>query len=281
MSYVVYADVMLVWIFIVNYLTYYITCKLIKQQLSQTKLFMWSFISSIFLELVYISFIYTNNKFLKIVYILLNFFIYFLFIKFIIKKKNNTYIIRMLCYNIIGTLILAGIFMIFINKMPHVKILIPITAAICLAIPFIIKLCDAKKSQNLYQVQVHTKHKVINTYGYLDTGNTLIDVYSNKPVIILDYRLIKEFISEKDESSLIKYIKTGNYQYIASLLIDNELLHPICYKTISNDFSIMPGFKLKRLVLDKKYIYKNVIAAISQNKLSDSNDYMVLLNNNL
>lgn len=281
MSYVVYADVMLVWIFIINYLSYYITCKITNHQLSQTKLIIWSLISSTILELVYISLIYTNKDLLKILYIIINIILYIIFLKFITNKNCIKQTIKMFCYITIVTLMLAGIFIIFNKEIPKIKMLLPIILIICLLFPLALKLCDTNTTKNLYQVEIHTKHQVIKTYGYLDTGNTLIDIYSKKPVIILDYRVIKEILSEKDEVCLEKYVSTGNYQHIASLLIDNERLHPICYKTISNEFSIFPAFKIEYLILNKKIIHKNIIAAISQNKLSNSNDYMVLLNNNL
>lgn len=281
MSYVVYADVMLVWIFTINYLTYYITCKITNNRLPQGLLVIWSFISSAILELVYINYIYVNSELLKVLYISMNLAMFLVFLKFIIKVKCNTGFIRIIFYNILGTLLLAGVIMVFNNKAPNIKILLPVILIVCLIIPLILKICPTNTIQNLYQVQVYLNNKTINTYGYMDTGNTLIDNYSNKPVIILDYRLIKEILCKKEQYDLEKYIATGNYQYIASLIIDGELLHPICYKTISNDYSIMPAFKIKRLVLNQKNIYKNIVAAISRNKISNNNDYMVLLNNNL
>ncbi|MBQ9935973.1 MAG: sigma-E processing peptidase SpoIIGA [Lachnospiraceae bacterium] len=281
MSYVVYADVMLVWIFMINYLTYYITCKIINHRLSKGILIIWSLISAVLLELVYILFIYSNNEFLKLLYISVNIAMYLIFTKQIIKTRCTTSFIRMLSYSLLGTLILAGIVMVFTPEKAKINVLTPVIITVCIIIPLIFKICPTNATQTIYQVEIHTNHKVINTYGYLDTGNNLIDIYSNKPVIILDYRLINEIIFEKDKPYLEKYINTGNYQYIANLIIDNELLHPICYKTVSNEFSIIPAFKIKCLILNKKQIYKNIICAISKSKLSNTNDYMVLLNNNL
>lgn len=281
MSYVVYADVMLIWIFTINYLTYYITCKITNYRISQMVLIIWSLISSLILEFVHITCIFTNNQIFKALYILVNVALFFLFLKLVIKINCSISIIKMLCYNILGILLLAGVYMVFNNSSPNIKILPPIILIICFIFPLILKLYPISSIKNKYQVQIHTNNKIINTYGYMDTGNTLIDIYSNKPVIILDYRLIREIISKKEQYELENYVNTGNYQYISNLKIDGELLHPICYKTISNDCSIIPAFKIKLLVLNKKYISKNIVAAISQRKLSNTDDYMVLLNNNL
>ncbi len=281
MSYVVYADVMLVWIFIINYLTYYITCKIINHRISRGKLIIWSLISAILLELIYIGFLYSNILLLKILYIIINFSMFVLFFKIILKTGYTLNILRAIGYNLFGTVMLAGIFMIFYSELTSLNTLTPVIATISIIIPLILKLYPAKKQQNIYQVDIRLNNKTIRTYGYYDTGNTLLDIYSKKPVIILDYRLIYQIIPDKDKYSLEKYIHTGNYEDIAHLIIDNELLHPICYKTISSEFSIMPGLNIKCLIINKKYIYKNIIGAISQNIISNTKDYMVLLNNNL
>ena len=158
--------------------------------------------------------------------------------------------------------------------------LIPICLVICLIIPLLFSFFPIKDKENIYEVEIIIRDCSIKTLAYMDTGNTLLDTYSKKPVIILDYNLIRELICPRDIDKLEKYISTGQYQYISELTINQELLHPITYKTISNQAAIMPAFKIRALRV-KNNVYRDIVGAISPTPLSKNKEYKVLLNNNL
>ena len=281
MSYVVYADVMLVWIFIINYLTYYITCKIANHRISTVKLVLWSMLAAVIQELFYINGIYHHSWLVEAIYVCLNFLLMIIFLRFIMHVKSSIGIVRLLTYNILGTLLLAGIIQIFSRDEPYLITLIPICIFICLIIPWVSSIFSIKARENICPIEIIIQDKAIKAYGFMDTGNTLLDTYSRKPVIILDYNLIKEILPSQDIKTLEKYIETGHYQHVSALTINGEMLHPIIYKTISNQVAVMPAFKIRELRINNKDVYHDLIAAISPNILSKNQEYMVLLNNNL
>ena len=153
---------------------------------------------------------------------------------------------------------------------------------IFLIVPIILKVLPnlRNENKNTISVTLSTVNHTIQTTGYIDTGNTLMDIYSGKPVIILDYSLLQPIISASEFELICEYIKTGNYSYISNIILDGEKIYPIPYKTISNNNAIMPAFKLQYLIINNN-IYKNIVAGISHTSFSNTTEYKVLLNNNL
>ena len=68
-----------------------------------------------------------------------------------------------------------------------------------------------KKYNFYYKVSIYIGNTLINTTGYLDTGNTLVSLYSNKPVILLRN---KSPVFDKLRYSIIPYNTIDNNGYI-------------------------------------------------------------------
>ncbi|MBE5931932.1 MAG: hypothetical protein E7263_00735 [Lachnospiraceae bacterium] len=282
MSYVVYADVLLIWIFIINYTTYHLTCRILNHKISQGKLLLWCILSSITLELFYIFGVLRAKNIQPILYISLYIFLMYIFLRFVLKLKAITSFLQLLIYNILGTLLLSGAIQIFVSNNISLIIILPMILIIFLIVPIILKVLPnlRNENKNTISVTLSTVNHTIQTTGYIDTGNTLMDIYSGKPVIILDYSLLQPIISASEFELICEYIKTGNYSYISNIILDGEKIYPIPYKTISNNNAIMPAFKLQYLIINNN-IYKNIVAGISHTSFSNTTECKVLLNNNL
>lgn len=280
MGYIIYADVIFVWLLFINYITYYITCKITNHQIKKTRLVLWCVLTSILLEAVYISGIFLKTWVMIFCYVILNFLLMLIFVRLILRIYQVLELFRLFTYNILATFLLAGILQLFSSQKPNLIMLIPISIVICLIIPLLFSFFPIKDKENIYEVEIIIRDCSIKTLAYMDTGNTLLDTYSKKPVIILDYNLIRELICPRDIDKLEKYISTGQYHYISELTINQELLHPITYKTISNQAAIMPAFKIRALRV-KNNVYRDIVGAISPTPLSKNKEYKVLLNNNL
>lgn len=283
MNYVIYADVIFVWLWSVNFITYYIAGNIAGRKITLLKQIVWTIAASIVLEYIYITLIYNNSIINYINYIAISFLLMLIYAKCILKLKQLYSLARLMLYNILGTILLAGILQIFSPKALTSRIILPILLIICLVAPLILKLVPITHNhdKNIYSINLITSYRCISTYGYMDTGNNLMDVYSGKPVIILSPRLLKNILLCQEYELLDKYISTGSYQHLLELKIDGENIYLLPYKTISNDFSIMPVFKIKGLIIDKKQEFKDIVAGIGSYNFSKNSDYMVLLNNNL
>ncbi|MBR3833519.1 MAG: sigma-E processing peptidase SpoIIGA [Lachnospiraceae bacterium] len=283
MSYVVYADILLLWIFVINYLTYYAACAIFGEKPSHIKLIAWSLVSSTILDFIYISTITYDKLAQCCIYICLNLLLVLSFVRFILKLKSTKGYIRLIIYNILGTIILAGIIQLFIRDRITFTIIMPVIIIICTFLPMIhiLSTRDRRHMQNLTNVTIATKNITVHNKGYMDTGNSLIDSITGEPIIIIDPSLLKELVNASEYSKINEYIEFGNYEALAKLSIDEEHIYPVPYKTISNEFALMPAFKIKYLIINNEKMYKNIVAAISQTSFPKSSEYKVLLNNNL
>ncbi len=282
MNYVVYADVMLLWIFLINFLTYYITCRIVNYGTGKIKLVLWSLFSALVLVVFYIMVVHQRQLIYNSLYVILNILLMGIFVRFILKVKHAQGFLKLLAYNMLGTFLLAGVMQIFVGQSISLRKMLPVIIIICLIIPLIHNFLPNNPNENarLHSLVLCTRHHRISATGYMDTGNTLKDTYSDRPVIVIDSVLILDLLNEPDLSQLKNYLDTGNYEHVSQMLVDGEKIFPLPYKTISNSFSILPCFKLKRLMLDHT-THENIVAGISQKCITASKEYNVLLNNNL
>ena len=98
---------------------------------------------------------------------------------------------------------------------------------------------------NYYKLDIYLNDgKVISTTSFLDTGNNLFDPYLNRPIILVDKRLIKDDYGYKDillvpydtidSHGILKCLKV-NYIYILGIGIRRNVLVGISNKKIMID----------------------------------------------
>ena len=91
---------------------------------------------------------------------------------------------------------------------------------------------------NKYLVEITLlNNKKMEIIGLLDSGNNLYDPYSNKPIIIIENTLLKNY--------------HPRYLYVPCITINNS--------------SLIRCFKIKKLVINNKIIHKDVLVGISDN----------------
>ena len=280
MRYIIYPDIMLLWVFLINYLTNYMTCRIALRAIGRLKILCWSAFTSIILVGCYITVIGNNIHAINALYIALNLILEIIFITKILKLNNIHGIAQILAYNSFSLIMLAGIMGLFNTNKPFIKSIFPIATIICFIIPWIRCIYLSGDKTLIYPVKLQLNNHIISANGYMDTGNNLRDIYTGFPVIIINHNLLKNVISQSDYEQVEKYILTKDYTHISSIVIDNQRIYPIHYQTISSSTVIMPCFKLKRLIYNN-HIYENVVAGISTDEFGKDLDYDVLLNNNL
>lgn len=280
MKYIIYPDIMLLWVFLINFLTNFMTCKIALRCISRFKLLCWSAFTSILLVGCYITVIGNSIQTINALYIALNLILEIIFITKILKLTNMHEIVKILVYNSFALILLAGMVGIFNTNKPFIKSIFPVAIIICVIIPWIRYIFISSNNTYIYAIKIQISNKIIRTNGYMDTGNNLIDIYTGFPVIIINHSLLKNVITNSDYEQLEKYIQTKDYTHISEIIIDKQRIYPLHYQTISSSKVILPCFKLRRLIYNN-CVYENVVAGISCDEFGKGLDYNVLLNNNL
>ncbi len=131
----------------------------------------------------------------------------------------------------------------------------------------VIFLKNTIKSNTYYHsVAIVCNNKTVNTVGLVDTGNSLVEPISHKPVIIAEFNAVKDLlpdvlagIYEKEgEASLME---------IAEAIADDSFkrhIRLIPFKSIGSENGIMIGFVADCVNIDGNYIKKPVVAIYRQ-----------------
>ena len=137
-----------------------------------------------------------------------------------------------------------------------------------LVIRFLSFLTGQKDTEKSFcNLKIEQNNKTINLKAKIDTGNNLKDPFSNKPVIVAEYKFIKNIIP----TELIKFFLKGetNFGYSDVTKIKNLKFRTIPFNTVLGS-GVMPAFmpdKVKIIKKDKKEIVKDAFIAICKNKI--------------
>jgi Sporulation factor SpoIIGA. len=133
------------------------------------------------------------------------------------------------------------------------------------------------------------KNKVINTYeitlvekgqkkdlvGFLDTGNHLMEPFSQKPVSILDYQALEGLIGAKCIDNLMKM---GNYEEINTNT--EKKIRYIPFHSIGKENGMLPAVTIDFMNIKigkRSVIVKNPILAVCKQPVSVKGEYQVVL----
>lgn len=127
-----------------------------------------------------------------------------------------------------------------------------------------------------YKVEVEKDNKVVSALALLDTGNCLYTTISHRPVIIMDYELIKPLLTEEQIRCLELsdkhidqiYDKSEGFQYLI----------PFC--SIGCKASFLWGIEVDKIYIKKACFQKSLsrcIVGVSKERLFNNEDYEVLL----
>ncbi|MCM1371330.1 MAG: sigma-E processing peptidase SpoIIGA [Clostridium sp.] len=161
-----------------------------------------------------------NFLFLYINSIILGGFIYFLNIQFSYKNNGLVFYHNGLSINIIFLLITSPIIIyLYVKQIKSLK----------------------NNYSNYYNLTLYLKNKKIKCTGFLDTGNHLKSPYSNKPVVIINEKILKD------------------------CNLPPPILIPI--NTVSGK-SLLNSIKIKKVIIDGIGTLNNVIFALSKNNIN-------------
>lgn len=136
----------------------------------------------------------------------------------------------------------------------------------------------ARENTYYYNVNIVCNDKSVNTIGFVDTGNSLVEPISQKPVIIAEFSAIRELLPDnlvyiydnKKECSLLEIIEA---------ITDDSFrknIRIIPFKSIGNENGMLIGFVADKVNIDGNCIKKPVVA-IYRCSLSRGGGYNTLL----
>lgn len=144
------------------------------------------------------------------------------------------------------------------------------------------RIYDRKQMQaHAYAVELVFPARTLSVNAFVDTGNRLQNPYTKQPAILINYRLLKNLLSEQSYAQLEQYHKTGQFPYLQMNETGEITFFPISYHTIGNRFSLMPAITIPKLVYTQsRTTFYAVTAGISR-EIFFENRYDVLLHEKL
>ena len=144
------------------------------------------------------------------------------------------------------------------------------------------RIYDRKQMQaHAYAVELVFPARTLSANAFVDTGNRLQNPYTKQPAILINYRLLKNLMSEQSYAQLEQYHKTGQFPYLQMNETGEITFFPISYHTIGNRFSLMPAITIPKLVYTQsRTTFYAVTAGISR-EIFFENRYDVLLHEKL
>ena len=111
------------------------------------------------------------------------------------------------------------------------------------------------------KVDLYLNGKKYQVKGLIDTGNGLRDPISGKPVNVMETKMAKKLLEEKDEK---------NFRYVP-------------YRTIGKSEGVLPVFVIDRMCVhrDNEYWIDSPLIGISEEEISSEGEYEMILNPNL
>ena len=276
MTYIIYADVMFFSNMVINAVLLYVTSKLLCISIRPYRLIIWSALTGFILEIIYISTLNFNLLFHNIIYILMYMFMIFAYFK---CKSLNNFLKSITCVTASNFFLFGLINTFSINDKITIQNIFFYSVLIIIIFSFLYNKHTKKDLSQFYNIEINFMNNKIKSCGFMDSGNMLEDYFTGAPVIILDYRITKKILKPEAYKYILMYCQSGVFDYEKLKEHVSFNFYPIPYRTISDNCSIMPGFKLKSVIFpDYDAEYKNVVACISRYKLSRDNSYMALLN---
>lgn len=260
MKTVVYADILIIINFLMNYLLLRADALLTGFSFKSVRLLIASFVGSLFSLMIYIESIPpVINSFIKIVYM-----IFLILIAFKIKSVRSfvRHFLTFFAVNMIfgGIMLALNLFLfpetsLYNNGIVYFDINIltlTIISVLCYILIYIFNGFLKNKTPHgcIYNIKINSNNKSVEGYALYDSGNKLCDCFSGKPVIIAD----KKFIEKITEGESIENMK--NYRLIP-------------FSTINGNGTI-PAFmadSVEIIVSGKRQSADKIYIGITENKI--------------
>jgi len=292
----VYADVIFIENLIMNAIILLCTAKLIKRRYSWLQLIISAGIGAIYAVLSYFpQFKYLFDVFMKVIFSFLMVIIAFTpsSLKDFVRLTGVFYIVSF----VFGGASF-GLFYFFnglkqtVNGISYIRDF-PIKGLIAsiFVAYFVIRYCwdfiqyRIKRERIITEAAIYLDGKNIQVNALLDTGNALTEPISKTPVLVVEYRIIKEILP--DEIQRLFEDNIQDFSKIANVMSCSDWVtrfRMIPFNSLGRENGMMIGFKPDEVIIqenNQKYVVRNVIIGIYNRKLSTDDEYSALVHPDL
>lgn len=291
----IYAEYLIMENVIINYIILYVTKKITRTETSKLRLLIAALIGSVYTLVMFFPSLNFMTKFTVKVAISV------LIIIFAFNPEKFSNFIRLLSTFYVTAFVFAGatfaLFYVmntnfsvyngvfYIKDFPIRFLILGITLSFIL-IKYVFNYLQIKlgKTDVLTNVIINLNNKQANIVALVDTGNSLKEPISQRPVIIVEFFAIKDLLPEKVQNLFLEN-EDLDLDEITDIMIesvDEIKLRVIPFKAIGTENGILLGFKPDEILImneaTEKKIEEEIVVGIYNNKLSNDNKYKGLLN---
>ncbi|MBW4828897.1 MAG: sigma-E processing peptidase SpoIIGA [Clostridiaceae bacterium] len=291
----VYAEYLILENVIINYIILYVTKKITRTETSKLRLLIAALIGSVYTLVMFFPSLNFMTKFTVKVAISV------LIIIFAFNPEKISNFIRLLSTFYVTAFVFAGasfaLFYVmntnfsvyngvfYIKDFPIRFLILGIILSFIL-IKYVFNYLQIKlgKTDVLTNIIINLNDKQANIVALVDTGNSLKEPISQRPVIIVEFFAIKDLLPEKVQNLFLEN-EDLDLDEITDIMIesvDEIKLRIIPFKAIGTENGMLLGFKPDEiLIMDEsteKKIEEEIVVGIYNNKLSNDNKYKGLLN---
>ena len=290
----IYAEYLLIENIIINFIILYVTNKITRTKTSKLRLFIAALVGSIYTLVAFFPSLEFMGKFI------IKFSVSILMIILAFNPERLNSFLKQLSTFYLTSFVFAGtvigIFYILNNKFTFSKfsfgnsneLIMFLTLGIGLAIILIRSILEnflikINKENCITNITISLNNKEIDLTALIDTGNSLKEPISQKPVIIAEFTALKAILPE-----LVIRVYTQSNDLDLNLIAkvmeelgDEIKLRLIPFKSLGNDNGILIGFVPDsiKVYLDNgiKKLTDEIIVAIYNDKLATDEQYNGLL----
>ncbi len=290
----VYIEYVLLENVIINFIILYVTKMLTRTRTSRIRLFIASLLGSLYIFYLF----FPNAKFMGRFIIKIAISVLMIIIAFY-PERFNLFLKQISAFYLISFIFAGttmGLYYILNNNLTFINIsfktskelirflIIGIGLSTAL-IKYIFKYHRTKmnKENFLTRVTISLNNKKVNIIALIDTGNSLKEPISQKPVIIAEYNAVESILPDRLKKLYLenKEFDLNTIGKVMEEIRDEVKLRLIPYKSIGNENGILIGFKPDSINVhyndEVKKVKDDIIVAIYNNKLVYDQQYNGLL----
>lgn len=270
-EYELYLDVLFLVNFMMDYLILLLSSRILKSHSTYVRILFGALVGAILTCIVIVSAIQSR----VIVFILFHLVINSLMIVISLRVKTLATYLKALISLYIASVLLGGVFQLFSQYVTLGSLFFGLAILSYYLVKgiwiFIEQL--GKYNQEYYPIELYIGEKVIKVIGLMDTGNSLIDPVSHKPVCILDKDIAKveglTYSQRLNEQDTLR--ESGQKE---SMFME----HIIPYNTISDE-GFLVAITIDKLLIggSKNQWVNKPIIAFSKGAISKNGTYQMIL----
>lgn len=290
----VYAEYILIENIVINYIILYATRIITKTKGSRLRLLISSIIGSLYILVAFFPEYEFLGKFI------IKFSVSVLMILIAFNPEKFNIFLKQISAFYLTSFVFAGTIMgiyyilnnsfnfanvSFKNARELVRVLVIGIGLAIMLIHYIFKYHRARmnKENFLTNITISLNNKKANLVALIDTGNSLKEPITQKPVIIAEYNSLSEILPEKLKRIYLEK-RELDLETIAKVMEDigSEIkLRLIPFKSLGNENGILIGFKPDSVSIylenETRRLKEEIIVAIYNNKLAQDEQYNGLL----